>query len=117
MSKYKSKTGLPEALGSGAHLPAPRPYGGSKPTPMCDIPNCRTRRGERVRLSAGGHEYVMQQGFGDVVIKGHDGGVRGYVCQQHYVEMIEAAGKDQLSQTRNPVTESPAERWDIGYDD
>ena len=109
--KFQSKSGLPEALGSDAHLQAQQPSG--KPKPMCDIPNCLTRRGERLERPGHATEWVMLRGFGEVVIYGKGGTIQGHVCQKHYIEILDKAGKDQLSCVRQDSLNVPQESF--GY--
>jgi hypothetical protein len=100
MSKrFQSKSGLPEALGSTAHQHVSNNGEGvhypSKA--MCDIPGCKTRRIGMETLPSGERVPVYGQGRGDVVIRTEDSVRHGYVCQEHYLKIITAAGKDQLT--------------------
>jgi hypothetical protein len=103
---------LPEAIGSKAHG-AKRDERPPTKQAWCDIPNCLTRRGERVELPGGQWDYVKLRGFGEVAIQGKDESVVGHVCQKHYVEILNKAGKDQLSCVREQGITSPQES--LGY--
>jgi hypothetical protein len=99
MSKFKSKSGLPEQLGSDAYAErfGSRPPSGHKPPTMCDIPGCTTRRKTKERMPDGREEWTYQQGYGEVVIRTANGTVHGHVCQVHYMKILDDAGMDQLS--------------------
>lgn len=99
MSKYKSKSGLPEALGSHAHVGEPPRPTRKVSEEMCYIDGCKSVRTNRdITLPDGTKERLYDQGKGDVVIRTKDGHVRGYVCQFHYQKILDEAGKDQLSE-------------------
>lgn len=100
MSNYprKSKSGLPEQLGSNAYTERYiEPQASFKPRIMCGIPNCQTRRVRKERLPNGEEQWLYSQGYGEVVIRTDDGKVHGCVCQAHYQRIIDDAKLDQLS--------------------
>lgn len=145
MSSYPrkpSKSGLPEALGSNAHIhELARPKKVSEE--MCYISGCLSVRTNRDQtMPDGSVERIYEQGKGDIVIKSKDGTVHGYVCQYHYQKLLDEAGEGQLSCVRTeginapqqelPITEHAppgltdhlrqiedqlAEQWVAGHDD
>lgn len=100
-----SKSGLPEALkalgGSKQRDDGEHPHNPPKlhkpSEAMCDIPGCLTRRVGMETMPNGERKPIFDQGFGDVVIKTKNGTLHGYVCQEHYIKILDEAGKDQLS--------------------
>lgn len=116
MKKFQSKTGLPEALGSTAHIPHTVPLAAPRKVSkeMCYISGCKSIRTDRDEtMPDGTKERVYTQGKGDIVIRTKDGTVQGYVCYYHYQKILDEAGKDQLSCVRNEGINAPQE--DIGF--
>jgi hypothetical protein len=111
--KFQSKSGLPEALGSSAHIhEQTRPKKVSEE--MCYIPGCLSIRTNRDQtMPDGSVERIYEQGKSDIVIKSKDGTVHGYVCQYHYQKMLDEAGKDQLSCVRTEGISAPQQELPV----
>lgn len=93
-SKFQSKSGLPEAMGS-EYRPG---YGNNfKAKPMCGIRHCNSRRIGREIMPSGEVQYTYTQGYGEIVIRTNDGTEHGHVCAICYQKFVDQAGKDYLS--------------------
>lgn len=140
--KFQSKTGLPEALGSNAHLPSgPRSEDPNRPE-MCQAENCQGYRKEVVTLPNGKRQGVYERAKAAIYIRDKHGNLLAAVCQKCHIEHLEAQGKDQLSQVRIEGINAPqgemltrsdtppglidhlrqiedqlAEQWAAGHDD
>jgi hypothetical protein len=97
----RSRTGLPEAIGSTAHH---RKYENDPPKypDLCEIRDCHSLRVGLQPRPDGKMEGIYERGKAEIYLRDKRENFIGAVCQSCYSRILDSAGKDQLSQVRFP---------------